>query len=466
MPTPTRKKMPANAKVDDILRTLRLRRQALGGFLASLALIVAAFTLWSCQTGGTPRASDRAALGFAEEPDIRVRLKKGAETASVTGPKRVVVRALGVSRFESLDTPVTVKIGASGFEISDAQGKPRLFGNNIDVEILPREPRAGATTSNAFSASDSFALDSVAHVGFLTLRGRWSEPGNKFDVVNTIPIETYLPGVLAKELLAGWPLQSYQAQAVAARSYALHERGRSRRDGRTSDVEATDADQVYGGQTLMLTPLEAVKSTRGQVLTSDGQLLRAYYSAACGGRSASAAEIWPTSRGFEFNLATALQGQRRQWYCQSSARYVWNVQRSVDDTSKRIKAWGRDAGHKVLGISRLRLCEVKDRNDAARPNRYRLTDDRGRTYDLSAEDLRNALNYSSPELPPLPREVRAFSGDLTMQFFGDQLTLSGRGFGHGVGLCQWCAKGMADRAMDYPTMLREFYPGSLVQRAY
>ena len=97
MPKPRRRPRTANTKVERILRSVQRRRQALGAFLASLLLVAAAFTIWSCQAGSS-RVSDRVNLGFFEEPDVRVRLKKSAEALTVGGPPRLIVRALGVTR--------------------------------------------------------------------------------------------------------------------------------------------------------------------------------------------------------------------------------------------------------------------------------------------------------------------------------------------------------------------------------
>src|SRR5207248_1928652 len=100
---------------------------------------------------------------------------------------------------------------------------------------------------------------------------------------------------------------AYEAQAVAARSYALHERERASALGLAFDVESSDKDQVYGGASASGPVREAVASTRGVVLMDGEKLLRAYFSSTCGGRAASARDTWPIGPGYEFNLAAPLQ---------------------------------------------------------------------------------------------------------------------------------------------------------------
>src|SRR5690606_21035761 len=147
--------------------------------------------------------------------------------------------------------------------------------------------------------------------------------------------ESYLPGVVAKELYQTWPLPTFQAQAVCARSYALHERGRARAAGRLFDVEATTQDQVFAGATDLPVAHSAVESTRGQVITYRGGVLRAYYSSTSGGRAASAADTWPTGPGFEFNQAFPLQAAPRQYFDQASPAYRWTRDLGLERLSLR-----------------------------------------------------------------------------------------------------------------------------------
>ncbi|MBY0461508.1 MAG: hypothetical protein K2V38_29675, partial [Gemmataceae bacterium] len=120
----------------------------------------------------------------------------------------------------------------------------------------------------------------------------------------------------------------------------------------------------------------------------------------------------------------------------------------------------------VSRITRVREVSVLERNDAQRPNAYQLIDSEGTKYRLSAEELRFALNQPVPGLAPITPENRVNSGDFEVDIWASSVRVRGRGFGHGVGMCQYCAKGMADNGMDWGTMVRKFYPGAEVQKAY
>ncbi|MDX2131449.1 MAG: SpoIID/LytB domain-containing protein [Planctomycetota bacterium] len=403
-------------------------------------------------------AKDTSAVGkfaFTDEPDVRVRIAGGVSSKAVSGVPEIVVRPVAGAEGSPVvvKTPATVTSSASGVKVVHPAGQA-TFGFGVDVEIAPKD------------TGGSLLLDKVRYPGVVAIRPRWSGAPGAFDVIVSMPVESYLPGVLTHELWKDWPRQTYEAQAIAARTYALHERSRARIQGRPYDVEDTTNDQVYGGATAAAKPNEAARATRGLVLVSDGRLLRAYYSSTCGGRAASAAAVWKTTQGYEFNLADPLQGKERPHACQGSKWYRWEATRSDDDVTQRLRAWGRQFEHDVATIGRVRQATVAKTNDAGRPDRFTLTDDKGRTYSLTSEELRMALNQTGAGLAPIPADAVVRSGDMQIEVWANQVKITGRGWGHGVGMCQWCAKGLADQGQDWASMIREFYPGAEVVKAY
>jgi len=254
-----------------------------------------------------------ATVGHESEPLIRVRIVRGESTVTIAGPE--TVHLLGPSRpriraaaassdddfgasSQTVPTPITVTLGQEAWRITDGRGNSRR---------MPRAtggPAADALRITSLSG-EMLTLDSKRLPGALWLHGRSGsgDAAGTIDVVEHLPIEVYLPGVIAKELYPNWGLETFKAQAIAARSYAMQERQRRLSIGSFFDLESTTQDQVYGGSTTNPTALRAVDLTYGQVLTWNGHLLRAYYSSTTGGRAASARDTWPTGPGYEFNLA-------------------------------------------------------------------------------------------------------------------------------------------------------------------
>jgi stage II sporulation protein D len=414
---------------------------------------------------GPPVSAITAITG---EPDIRVRVIKGAQSVRIGGARSVVVRVAGASvgKPELLATPITITSGPEGVVVASGSGAGatrRALGFGQDVEVMPSD---GLADGDLAPASQALTIDKVRYPGFVTIRPQWSASPGAFDVVCTMGVEAYVPGVLTHELFKDWPRQTYETQAIAARSYALHERWRARGEGRAFDVEDTDTDQVYGGMSTSTLANEAARATKGLVLTDRGVVLRAYYSSTCGSRPASAAFAWPDRPDTRFNKAPPLQGQAREHACQRATFYRWSVKRSDDDVARRMRAWGRMHQHAIAGVSRPREIVPASRNNAERPNTYTITDDRGATFTLTAEELRASCNYAIPDAAPITRDNRLHSGDVIVQVWANEIAFSGRGWGHGVGMCQWCARGFADLGWDWRRMMDAFYPGAVIEKLY
>ena len=130
------------------------------------------------------------------------------------------------------------------------------------------------------------------------------------------------------------------------------------------------------------------------------------------------------------------------------------------------KAFGRGKRPELADLGRLRAITPAVRNAAGRPNRYTVSDGSGRECLLSAEELREALNWPLPNQAPITRENRIHSGDMEVTVMASEVRFAGRGFGHGVGMCQWCAKGMADAGLDWRSMVEQFYHGAEVRKIY
>ncbi len=439
------------------------RRQAAVGAVA-LLLLGAVIGVASCQSWTRPTTAVPRDVGveLPGEPDVRVRIRTGIGQT----------RLSGATRFE-IGSPagvVTEISGPADVKVDAATGRLSIVGANGVGTVL--EPWAAADVAGEESGEGArITVDGTVYPGRLRLiprplRAADGTIAGSFDVVALIPVETYLPGVIAKELYQHWSLGAFEVQAVAARSYALHERQRSIGVGRDFDVESTTADQVYGGSTVLPVALQAVKNTRGVVLTWEHRLLRTYYSSTCGGRTASAADTWPTTAGFEYNLDPPLQSHSRPSMCTDSKLYRWTVARDIDELTRRVRAWGASSGNEIKRASTIINVSVDRTNGDNRPAAYRLRDSDGRSYLLSAEELRIACNFSASGLPAITSQTRVASGDIAFVFNGSQVSISGRGFGHGVGMCQHCAQAMAARGDDWRTMLVRFYPGAKLERAY
>lgn len=443
------------------------RRQVLG-----LSLFALAFALGACATIERvadeldPARSPTTRAAFTAEPDIRVRVLKGVDRLRVDGVSKVVLRPIGSGLPEVAPTPVLIQSGKDGLRALDGAGNTITWPFATDVEILTPEDATPTMPSMRARGDLALRVNDTRYPGVIQVRPHWSDAPASVDVVASMGVETYLPGVLVGELFKTWPRQAFEAQAVAARTYALHERDRARREQRVYDVEAGTNDQAYVAGANVPVAAEAARTTRGQVLTYRGGLIRAYYSSTCGGRPASAAQVWPRVDGQEFNRAAPLQGKTRPAPCRESKWYRWSVNRTDEELTQRFRAWGRANKHEAASMSRLRSIRVSERNDAQRPDAYVVTDAAGREYTMTPEQIRVACNQPVGQETPITDETRVRSGDFEAEVWAGQVRIHGRGWGHGVGMCQYCAKAFAEQGRDWPTMLKDFYPGAEVSKLY
>lgn len=371
-------------------------------------------------------------------------------TAAQTGEPRVRVY---------LGRGDRVWVGApAGVEVVDESGR-RLMRDERSAGGEVRA-NAGNLTWNAADLKrpriDVIPLGDVIEANGAAYRGRVRlilDAEGRIAIINELPIEQYLQGVLRGELPRRFEAAAQRAMAVAARTYALFQCG-VMAEGSDYDLYAGERSQVYRGVAGEdRAALDAVRRTRGVVLTcehSDKQrIFETLYSSTCGGATLS-------GRAFSGRAAVPpLAGSVRCPWCAAadSPFLSWPEVRV-----SRTVAWRRlsSAYPSLRGLERIERVEVAERNENGRPTLLRITGAEGRERTLRPERMRVAINEGGIRSNWF--EVRVEGGDLV---FAD-----GRGFGHGVGLCQYGAEGMARGSKTAAEILAFYYPGSRMARAY
>ena len=134
--------------------------------------------------------------------------------------------------------------------------------------------------------------------GFVSVKRKWYRghlkivnDNNALTVINDLPLEMYLRGVVPAEMPSGWEHEAHKAQAIAARSYAVANMGKRGKYG--YDLKDTPEDQAYGGASAETKQTNnAVSETEGIVLVCQGKIVPAYYSASAGGQTRNASQVW------------------------------------------------------------------------------------------------------------------------------------------------------------------------------
>lgn len=403
-----------------------------------------------------------------EEPTVRVRVHRVRDEREVVlvGEEGQWLRLTqGQDAFvtaTALRAPLRIRMGIMGWSVTDTLG----FRSSVTgVEPIIVRPDGNAhddvDEEHRERFNTSIFLGTRFFPGQLRFVARTSEDPVAFDIVNDVPLETYLPGVVSRELYNHWHYEAFAAQAIAARSFACAEHAYFL-NRRHFDMTDTQTSQVYGGMTTHTTSLEAVADTRGQVLAYEGLLVPGYYSSCCGGIAAAAPDaIGPNP----INAIAPLRGQSQQDICTALPVCSWRTQRPIDVTTQRIVAWARMRGDAELAeLGELFTIEPTAHNEYGRPTRYALTDIYGTTVEMPAERLRTAINHSEPGLPTPARSLR--SSHFTAAIEGDDFVFEGFGFGHGVGMCQHGAQLRARTGSTHQEILAWYYPDSKIVAAY
>ncbi|MFA5038295.1 MAG: SpoIID/LytB domain-containing protein [Candidatus Omnitrophota bacterium] len=265
-------------------------------------------------------------------------------------------------------------------------------------------------------------------------------PAGLLTVINLLDLESYVKGVLPQEISPKWPIDAIKAQAVAARTYALYQKETSA--SRLFDLAADTSSQVYGGFASERNKSNrAVNFTYGEVLLYQGKGFPAYFHATCGGMTERAAELWKIS-------LEPLSGTRLCSYCSESPHYYWEASLDLKSVRKKMGAVYRLKGD-------LKNIRVTERNISGRVRGLELRDAQGKTQLVSAKDFRHALG---------PDVIRSTNFIINLE--GEKATFNGKGWGHGVGLCQWGALGMSQKGYSYAEILEFYYPGSQIKKIY
>ncbi|MBI4349776.1 MAG: SpoIID/LytB domain-containing protein [Elusimicrobia bacterium] len=303
-------------------------------------------------------------------------------------------------------------------------GQVRLIPKSAEDFVQIGEPRVGAPAGR--------------YHGSLLVR---HDSDATLTVVQETGIEEYLYGVLAKEMSPEWEPEALKAQAVVSRTFTLTNLGKFGRAG--FDFSVDQRSQVYAGlDSRDERATAAVRATQGEVLFHQGKVVKAFFHACCGGATSNVGATWGNGEKAE----RPVRGVKDRW-CSASPHMEWTAYFTFADILHAINRHGKMA-LRLKGIGR-------GAEDATgRLKTIKLFTDAG-TVVVRANEFRNWMGSTDLKSAFIERITRRKKG----------YAFSGRGFGHGVGLCQWGAQAMALKGKSYREILEHYFPGAdVVQR--
>jgi stage II sporulation protein D len=248
-------------------------------------------------------------------------------------------------------------------------------------------------------------------------------------------VNTYLQGVLAGEMPTSWPIEALKAQAVSARTYTLFEMNERRRE--PYQVEAGILDQAFSepaNETQRLKVKQAIDETKDLVLTQKGRVIKAYYHSDCGGQTEDPHFVWGTKVDKRHPQSVADD------QCALNPQSKWAVEMTLDEVREKLLSLHSDLGD----IDDVR---VASRTPSGRADLIALSENGEQQALVSGNEFRRAIGF-----------MKIRSTLFNIQVNEKSVIFSGRGFGHGSGLCQWGSKFLAEKGMGVKEILKHYYP--------
>ena len=348
-------------------------------------------------------------------------------------------------RVQVLDqmTEIILQSSSPGFVVTDDKEKTRTFKKTQLHLIAEGQNRfrldSKLLTSGFLKITHPLSTFTIAHRTFHGTLLIASASEKTFMVINELPLESYLVGIINSEISSSWPLESIKAQAVAARTYASATLDRTKQSSRLFDIRGTVDDQVYHGTHLDdARSANAVKATAGEVLVKEKKPLMAYYHSCCGGQTEHAHNAWEHSHG----PPTVIDH-----FCEKSPKLTWEYRIPLHAFEQLL----RKNGHAMKGLLDISTTQLPD----SPRNSLVLITDQDRLHTISATEIRKIFGYQN---------IRSTWFNVGIE--NGAAVFAGRGYGHGVGMCQWGAKGMDEGGNNYRDILKFYYSDAELMKTY
>lgn len=322
----------------------------------------------------------------------------------------------------------------------------------------------------------------VIQVGTQRFGGRLRFQPNSYGsytLVNQVPIETYLRGVVPYEIGPKAPETAVQAQTILARTYALRNLRRFKIDG--YELCATTQCQVYEGLNGT-TPLsdQSIAATAGQVLTYGNELIDALYSSTTGGVTAAFEDVWEgaprpylqpkidaypnrvwdlKTRNLSDEKAFRAFIQIRQGFNEDGWGYLrWKTTALLPKLNKDLRDFLKKQQHPLTGFTTIENIQVVERARSGRVQRLRVTTNLG-AIDLTKDEILRAFETPNSLLFYVEPVAAAGKDSKTLSGFA----FVGGGLGHAVGLSQAGSYALSQQGLSAPKILNFYYPNTVLQ---
>jgi stage II sporulation protein D len=302
------------------------------------------------------------------------------------------------------------------------------FADTIKVlivnEVYPQIPAKNEKIRKLGSMKGDLLVMGTHYTGNIDV---W-KGDNSLYLINELPIEDYVKDVVAVEVRPDWEMEALKAQAVISRTYAVYQKIMN--GDSIYHIASSVLDQVYKGNNPDVRVAYAVEETSGEILTFDNKPVETFYHSTSCGMTENPEEVF----GKSYPYLKSVESN-----CEISPYSTWERRIQLIEIEN------------ALNLSGIKEISIKSYTSTNRVKQLEIIDNSGITT-INATDFRKAFGWS-----------RIPSTNFNISRDGDSIIFEGKGYGHGVGLCQWCALQMARDGKNYKEILSFFYPGTTIK---
>lgn len=253
-----------------------------------------------------------------------------------------------------------------------------------------------------------------------------------------IELENYIAGVISKEMSEKWPEEALKAQAVISRTYVIWTKEKNKNC--FYDIENSIYHQVFG-DCKSEKIRKVVYETKGEILLDpDGKIVPVFFHSCCGGMTTSPSDVW--GRTYPYNISLS------DYYCKDSPYLNWK------------KIMTKKYLSEILGIQ-VKKIEVIERDQSGRVKILQIIDKNDKIKKLSGHEFRLKINERTKVIFNNPYVIPSTMFEIEDK--DDSIIFIGKGYGHGVGMCQYGAKRMAEEGFNYKEILKFYFPNFIIK---
>ena len=399
--------------------------------------------VWSCAR--VPGLQEEKMGVFIKIPFVRVLLEENKKEVAVTADGTFAIECLknGNQSIYYSSQPVKVKNQGQFVTVYNHKGYP-IEEKLDEVNIIPR------------GNNNRIQFDKKRYRGILRILPN----GGNVQLVNIIYMEDYLKGVVPPELgkREESEIEAVKAQAVAARTYAMAHL--KQYGAQPYDMKSSIIDQVYEGANVELNVVnKAIEQTTGDVLFHNDDFINAYYHSTCGGMTDNIEMVWDRKE------VPYLKAVKDDDACSWSKYFRWKEHFTEEQLRGRIEQYLASDRGRDLRIGKIKDIQISEHTPGGRISTMVVITDHDK-FTFKKDRIRWVIGRTSNPDLILPSDNFDVNISRDGNGYVTQVTFAGKGYGHGVGMCQCGAIGYSRVGWAYDQILKKYYTNAEIRKLY